>query len=69
MTGAQPCASTNPFYITLKGNGGHGARPHYSVDTILMAAQIISGFQFVANRNIDPTEPIVLSACTINGGT
>jgi len=54
-------ASADEIYITLRGKGGHAAMPHQTVDTILMAAQLINHLQQVVSRNTHPATPAVLS--------
>ncbi|MEO8583060.1 MAG: M20 family metallopeptidase [Flavitalea sp.] len=61
-------ASADELYFTIKGNGGHAAAPHLTVDTILVASQIIVALQQVISRNNDPFTPSVLSICAIQGG-
>ncbi len=39
------CASSNPFAVTLRGRGTHGAKPHLGTDVITAGAQIISALQ------------------------
>jgi hippurate hydrolase len=61
-------AATDVFAITIKGKGGHGAKPHTIIDPIVTAAQAIVGLQTIVSRNINPAEPAVISVCTIQGG-
>lgn len=61
-------AAADQFAVTVKGRGGHGAKPHLAVDPIVTAAQVICGLQTIVSRNIDPVEPAVISVCTIQGG-
>ncbi len=61
-------ASADELYFTIKGKGGHAAAPHLTVDTVLIAAQVIVALQQVISRNNDPFSPSVLSVCAINGG-
>jgi len=61
-------AAADPFTITIKGKGGHGAKPHAAIDPIVTAAQAIVALQTIVSRNIDPAEPAVISVCTIQGG-
>ena len=35
-------ASPDTFYITVKGKGGHAALPHDTVDSIAIAAQVVT---------------------------
>jgi hippurate hydrolase len=61
-------ASADELYISIKGPGGHAATPHQTVDTILVAAQLIQSLQSIIARNRDPQNPSVLSICSIHGG-
>jgi amidohydrolase len=54
-------ASADEIYVTVRGKGGHGARPHQCVDTILMASQLIVQLQQLVSRNADPLMPTVLT--------
>lgn len=62
-------ASADRLYIDIEGRGSHAARPHVSVDTILVAAQIINQIQSIVSRNVDPLESAVVSICQFNAGT
>ena len=62
-------ASTDNFFITIKGKGGHAGLPHQSVDPIAVTAQIINSFQFIVSRLIDPVHPAVITLGSIEGGT
>lgn len=61
-------ASADELYITIKGKGGHAAAPHVTVDTILVASQLIVSLQQIISRNNNPLSPSVLSICSIQGG-
>ena len=61
-------ASADELYISIKGPGGHAATPHQTVDTILVAAQLITSLQTIIARNRDPQNPSVLSICSVHGG-
>lgn len=61
-------ASADELYITVKGKGGHAAAPHVTVDTILVASQLIQSLQQIISRNNNPLSPSVLSICSIQGG-
>lgn len=54
-------ASADELYVTVEGKGGHGARPHQCVDTILMASHLIVYLQQLVSRRADPLMPTVLS--------
>lgn len=61
-------ASTDFFYITVKGRGVHAARPHLGVDPIPAAGLLIGALQTIVSRKVDPVEPAVLSISSVNGG-
>lgn len=61
-------ASADEIYITIKGPGGHAATPHLTVDTVLIAAHLITSLQQIISRNNNPFTPSVLSICSIQGG-
>ncbi len=59
-------ASADEIYVTVKGQGGHGALPQDCIDPILIAAHIVTGLQQVVSRNADPIIPAVLTFGKIN---
>jgi hippurate hydrolase len=61
-------AAADHIEITLEGKGGHAARPHLAVDTILVGAQIINALQSIVARNVDPLESAVVSICLFQAG-
>lgn len=61
-------ASADEIYITIKGKGGHAAAPHFTVDTILIAAHLVVSLQQIISRNNDPLQPSVLSITSFQGG-
>lgn len=63
------CAASNPFHITLRGKGAHGARPQDGNDVIVAGAQIVTGIQTIVSRRTAPTEPVVISVGTFHSGT
>ena len=54
-------ASADEIYITIKGKGGHAALPNLTVDTIAIAALLITGLQQVESRKANPLIPSVLT--------
>ena len=63
-TGAM-MAATDEVQITVRGKGGHGAMPHLVVDPVVACAQIITALQTIASRNVDPTDAVVVSICSM----
>lgn len=61
-------AAADRITIEIEGKGGHAARPHFSVDTVLVGAQIVNQIQSVVSRNVDPLESAVVSICLFQAG-
>jgi hippurate hydrolase len=61
-------AAADHLQIEIEGKGGHAARPHLAVDTILVGAQMINQLQSIVARNVDPLESAVISVCTFQAG-
>ena len=62
-------ASADTFELLINGKGGHAARPNKVVDTVAVAAQVVTNLQHVVSRNTDPLDSVVLSVTRISGGT
>src|SRR3954451_16684858 len=62
-------ASADRITIDIEGRGGHAARPHASIDTVLVGAQIINQIQSIVARNVDPLEAAVISICVFQAGS
>src|SRR5216683_3180015 len=62
-------ASADRLTIEIEGRGGHAARPHISIDTVLVGAQIINQIQSIVARNVDPLHAAVISICVFQAGT
>ncbi|MBI1899802.1 MAG: amidohydrolase [Planctomycetia bacterium] len=62
-------ANVDSVDVTVRGKGGHGAYPHTTVDPIVLAAELILSLQAIVAREVDPTEPCVITVGAIQGGT
>ncbi len=60
-------AAADQFEIKVTGKGGHAAKPHLSIDPMVISAQIILGLQTISSRIVDPLKQIVVSVCAISG--
>lgn len=70
MLKAGPCsASSDGFTVTLHGKGGHGARPHQSVNPIICAMKIADAFTDIGRYEADAQQPTVATICTFHSGT
>lgn len=62
-------ASPDTFRIVVEGAGGHAAMPQLTVDSIAIAAQVVTNLQHVVSRTVDPLASAVVSVTRIAGGT
>ena len=63
-------AGSDAFKVDVKGRQTHGSQPWSGVDPIVLASQIVLGFQTIQSRQVNVTkEPSVLSVGTFNAGT
>jgi hippurate hydrolase len=61
-------AATDMFTIEIEGHGGHAARPHATVDPIVVGAGVIDALQSIVARNVDPLASAVISVTTFHAG-
>ncbi len=68
ITPGPQTAFCQDFVITVRGQGGHGARPHRTVDPIAVAAQLITLVYQAVPRQTDARDPVVVTIGMIQGG-
>ena len=61
-------AAMDLFDVTITGKGTHGALPHTGIDTVLVCSHVITAWQSIVSRNIDPMQTAVFSATSIQAG-
>lgn len=61
-------AGADRFEITIQGQGGHGAYPHETKDAIVLGAEVITQFQQIVSRRVDPLETAVLTTGIFQAG-
>ncbi|ADZ68803.1 M20 aminoacylase family protein [Polymorphum gilvum] len=61
-------AATDEFGITVTGRGGHAAKPHETIDPVVIGAQIVSALQTIASRSADPLDSVVVSVTVFRAG-
>jgi amidohydrolase len=62
-------AATDTFKLVVVGKGCHGAFPHAGRDPIVAACEIVLNLQQCVSRDLDPTEPGVVTVGIIRGGS
>ena len=56
------------FFGVINGHGGHGARPHETVDPFYLTAHVILALNAIVSRRLDPFDPAVVSIGKVYGG-
>src|SRR5262249_12478345 len=54
-------AAADRIAIEIEGKGGHAAKPHSTIDTVVVGAQIVNQLQSIVARNVDPLHAAVIS--------
>lgn len=62
-------ASSDNFSIEIVGQGAHGARPHESIDAVVVGSLMIMALQTIVSREVDPARPSVVSVGEFHAGT
>ena len=63
------CAYTDKFEIKICGRGGHAARPHETIDSIVVASLLVMSIQTLVSREVNPAYPSVVSVGRFRGGS
>src|SRR3989440_12198667 len=61
-------AATDEVDLMIEGLGGHAARPHKCIDSVLVGAQLITALQSIVSRTVDPLDSAVISMCEFHAG-
>ncbi len=61
-------AASDGLSVVLHGRGGHGSRPHSTIDPVVMAAATVMRLQTVVSREVDPRDVAVVTVGSIHAG-
>lgn len=61
-------AAAEGVTIVLHGRGGHGSRPHETIDPVVMAAATVMRLQTIVSREVGPQDVAVLTVGSIRAG-
>ncbi|MDB5385643.1 MAG: putative hydrolase, partial [Planctomycetaceae bacterium] len=61
-------AAFDVFEIIVTGRGSHAARPHDSIDPIIVASQLVTALQGIASRQTNPHDQVVVSVTQFHSG-
>jgi len=62
-------ASSDRFFITVKGKSSHGSAPESGVDAVTMGAQVITALQTIVSRSVSPLDSVVLTIGKVTAGS
>jgi hippurate hydrolase len=61
-------SSSDTVIITVRGRGGHGAKPHLAVDPIVTASHLVIALQSIVSREIHPNELAIVTVGAFHAG-
>jgi len=62
-------ANVDTVDVIIHGKGGHGARPHETVDPIVIGSEIVMALQTIVSRRLGPEERGVITVGKFEAGT
>jgi amidohydrolase len=62
-------ASSDSFFIRITGRGGHAARPHETVDAVVVGSLMVMALQTIVSREVNPAHPSVVTVGRFDAGT
>lgn len=54
-------AAADRFEIQIQGQGGHGAQPHRTKDSVVIASQLVLNLQQIVSRRVSPVDSAVVT--------
>ncbi|KAI9863115.1 MAG: hypothetical protein M1813_003935 [Trichoglossum hirsutum] len=61
-------SAANSYKAVLYGRGGHGCRPHMTVDPVVLASSTVLKLQTIVSRETNPLEPVVVTVGSLHAG-
>lgn len=65
----QVSAAADDFWVRIAGHGGHAARPHVTVDPVVVGSHIVLALQGIVSRWTNPLASAVLSITQFHAGS
>jgi hippurate hydrolase len=62
-------ASSDAFSIEITGRGGHAARPHETIDAVVVSSLLVMALQTIVSREVNPAYPSVVTIGRLDAGT
>jgi amidohydrolase len=61
-------AAVDRLHIVVRGQGGHGGKPHRAADPVVAAAHVVTALQTIVSREVSPLASAVVTLGSIHGG-
>jgi amidohydrolase len=61
-------AAVELFDCEIQGKGGHGAIPQQTIDSIVVASQVVTALQTIVARNVNPLDAAVVTVGSFHAG-
>lgn len=68
VTSGVTMAMADSWKVLVHGRGGHGSRPHQTIDPVVLAAHMIVRMQSIVSREVDPQAATVITIATFRAG-
>jgi hippurate hydrolase len=62
-------AAADGVTFRITGRGGHAARPHTTIDPVVVGSQLVVAIQSIVARRTDPLDSAVVSLCMFHAGS
>ncbi|GAB3154273.1 M20 family metallopeptidase [Micromonospora sonneratiae] len=62
-------AASDGLFVRVVGAGGHGSRPHDTLDPVPAACEMVTALHTMVNRRFDAFEPVVITVGSFHAGT
>lgn len=62
-------AAADHFTLRIHGKGGHAARPHHTIDPVLVGSHIVVALQSIVARRTNSFDSVVIGVSTFHAGS
>lgn len=62
-------AAADMLDIRIRGRGCHAARPHHSIDPVIVGSHIVMALQTIVSRKVDPLDSAVVGITAFHSGS
>lgn len=62
-------ASADEFTVTIKGRGTHASMPHFGIDPMPAAAEVVGALSTMVTRRIEAFDPAIVTVAHLTGGS